>query len=209
MNRWFDNLPIIGNKIPGKITLSFLMLIFAISMYLIFRTEDRAICVLAMAFSFAGDIALNHKKNHNEQSKKDFIIGGIFFIVAHICYCMAYYRKILNNNYLLFNIGSIVVISILVALTITIIVLNVSKNIKLLIFAITYLWITGINYCAIFSYAFSATSLESIVAIGGLMFLASDVIIGLEKFSGLKSELARELVWWLYPLGQIILIAIA
>lgn len=209
MNRWFDNLPIVGNKIPGKITLSFLMFIFAISMYLIFRTVDRAICILAMAFSFAGDIALNHKKNHNEQSKKDFIIGGIFFIVAHICYCMAYYRKILINNYSLFNIGSIFVISILVAITITILVLNVSKNIKLLIFAITYLWITGINYWAIFSYAFSAASLESIVAIGGLMFLASDVIIGLEKFSGLKSKLARELVWWLYPLGQIILIAIA
>ena len=97
MNRWFDNLPIIGKRIPGKITLSFLMLIFAISMYLIFRTVDRAICVLAMAFSFTGDIALNHRKNHNEQSKKDLIIGGIFFIVAHICYCMAYYRKILMN----------------------------------------------------------------------------------------------------------------
>ena len=209
MNRWFDNLPIIGKRIPGKITLSFLMLIFAISMYLIFRTVDRAICVLAMAFSFTGDIALNHRKNHNEQSKKDLIIGGIFFIVAHICYCMAYYRKILINKYLLFNIGSVFAITILVALTITILMLNVSKNIKLLIFAIAYLWITGINYWAIFSYAFSTKSGESIVAIGGLMFLASDVIIGLEKFSRLRSKLARELVWWLYPLGQIILIAMA
>ena len=209
MNRWFDNLPIIGNKIPGKITLSFLMFLFAICMELIFKTVDRLFCVFAMTFSFLGDIALNHKKNHDEQSKKDFILGGISFVVAHFCYCIAYYKKIQINNYTVFNIGSVLAIIILIATTFLTVITSIEKEQKLIIFGIAYLWLTGINYTTIFSYAFSVKSVESLAALGGVLFLASDVIIGLEKFSGLKSKLARNLVWYLYPLGQIILIALA
>ena len=84
-----------------------------------------------------------------------------------------------------------------------------NKRSKTFWFGIFYLWITGINYATIFSYAISARSMESIALIGGLSFLASDVIIGFERFLGLKSKVARELVWWLYPIGQIILIIMA
>lgn len=69
------------------------------------------------------------------------------------------------------------------------------------------LWITGINYTTIFSFSFSAKSIQSLASLGGILFLASDAIIGFEKFLGLRSKLARGLVWWLYPIGQIILIS--
>lgn len=210
MNRWFDKIPVIGNRIPGKIILSFLMLLFAILMQRIYRTSDRTICVLAMFFSFVGDVALNHKRNHNEQSLKDFVIGGTSFIFAHICYCIAYNDKIVKNNYLLINPGFVFSIFIIIAISyLTITSSKSENNPKLLAFGIAYLWITGINYITIFSYSYSVKSVESFAALGGLLFLSSDVIIGLEKFSGLKSSLARELVWWLYPIGQIILIAMA
>ena len=210
MNRWFDKLPIIGKKIPGKITLSFLMLLFAVCMRQVLKTSDRTICVLAMFFSFVGDVALNHKRNHNEQSLMDFVFGGISFIAAHICYCIAYNIKIIENKYTLINPGLIFAISILILVSYFVLISSKSeKNLKLKAFGIAYLWLTGINYITIFSYAYSSKSIESLAALGGLLFLASDVIIGFEKFSGLKSSLARELVWWLYPIGQIILIAMA
>lgn len=208
MNRWFNNLPIIGNLISGKIVLSFLMLLFAIFMQVFIKNLENVFCIFAMLFSFLGDIALNHKQNHDEQTKKDFIIGGISFILAHVFYCIAYFTKIKINCYSLWNFGAIFAITILIVFTVIIFITANSMK-PLFLFGILYLWLTGINYVAIFSYSYSVKSLESIAALGGFMFLTSDIIIGLENFSGLKSKLARELVWWLYPIGQIILISIA
>lgn len=214
MNRWFDRLPFLGDRIPGKITLSFLMLLLAIVLRLCFYTFDRSICVLAMVFSFCGDIFLNHNKDHTKQTKIDLILGGIAFVAAHLCFCLAYYQKTKINNFPILNNGAILAVGILIVITIIMLMRfsekdKQSKDNKLFAFGIVYLWLTGINYTTIFSYAYSIRSMESIAAIGGLLFLSSDIIIGCEKFLGLKSKLARELVWWLYPIGQIILIIMA
>ncbi len=80
---------------------------------------------------------------------------------------------------------------------------------KLFWFGIAYLWLTGIDYIAVSSYAYSVKSIETIVFFGGLLFLASDFIIGCERILRMKSKIARELIWWFYPLGQIILILMA
>ena len=166
-----------------------------------------------MIFSFIGDIALNHNKDHSKQSKKDFILGGIAFVVAHIFYCLTYYWKIKVNNFVVWNIGAI--FAIIILLLVTVIMLKVrilggyKNNNKLFSFGIAYLWITGINYTTILSYSYSVKSIGSFAALGGLMFLASDIIIGVEKFFDYRSEFARELVWWLYPIGQILLIIMA
>ena len=213
MNRWFDNLPVIGNKIPGKITLSFLMLVYAIILFVVIRSHDRYICFIAMFFSFIGDIALNHNPDHSKQTNRDFIIGGVSFIVAHVFYCIAYNSKITISGYEVFNPGTEFAIMILLFVTAMMIIWNISKKNnfinKLFYFGLAYLWITGINYITIFSYSYSVKGIQSIAAFGGLMFLASDIIIGMEKFFGLKSKTARELVWWLYPIGQLILITMA
>lgn len=211
MNRFFDRLPIVGGKVPGKITLSFLMLVFAVVLAAILNTIDRRICVFAMLFSFIGDIALNHNADHNKQSKKDFLIGGIAFIVAHLIYCICYFKKMTLHGFAFLNPGSIFVVVALLMVTVALVYFKSKTKdySKLFWFGVCYLWITGINYTTIFSYGYSIRSFESLAILGGIMFLASDLIIGLEKFFGLKSKLMRELVWWLYPLGQILIIAMA
>ncbi|MBR6034013.1 MAG: hypothetical protein IKP28_04690 [Clostridia bacterium] len=210
MNRWFDRLPIIGSIIPGKIVLSFLMLLFAVFTQAFFKNFESSLCIVAMGFSFLGDVALNHKKDHSKQTKNDLIIGGIAFVLAHMFYCATYFQKIQAKGYQLWNFGACVALAILGFITVAMLITrSTTMNSNLYILGLAYLWLTGVNYTTIFSYAYSVKSIESLVALGGLMFLASDVIIGLEKFSGLKSGLARELVWWLYPIGQIIIIAIA
>ena len=211
MNRYFDRLPIVGGKVPGKITLSFMMLVFSVVLAAIFQTIDRNICIFAMLFSFIGDIALNHNADHSKQSKKDFLIGGIAFIVAHLLYCICYSKKMMLRGFTFINPGAIfVVLSLFVVTAVLLYFKSKTKDFsKLFWFGVAYLWITGINYTAIFSYGYSVKSYESLAILGGIMFLASDLIIGLEKFFGLKSKLMRELVWWLYPLGQILIIAMA
>ena len=210
MNRFFDKLPIVGKKIPGKITLSFLIFLFSLIMLIVFKTFSRKLCAIAMFFSFIGDIALNHNRKHSKQTIKDVLIGGIAFIVAHFFYCAAYYGKILDNGYKYINFGAIIAFLILFYVTFILsISIKVKNTHKILIFGLVYLWLTGINYITIFSYAFSSMSIQSVVAVGGLMILLSDIIIEFEKICGLRSETARELVWWFYPIGQIILIAMA
>ena len=213
MNRWFDNLPLIGKKIPGKITLSFLMFLFAIIMSIIFNTTDRVLASIAMLFSFIGDITLNHNRNHDKQSKQDFLLGGVAFIVAHIFYCMAYYKKIKFLGYTFSNPGAFHAITLLLLITAFMLLRRISmkkaNDTKIFAFGMVYLWITGLNYMTIFSYSYSARPIGYLAALGGILFLASDVIIGMEKFFKLRSKAAREAVWWLYPVGQILLIIMA
>ena len=209
MNRLFDNLPLIRKYVSGKIVLSFLMLLLSIILFAMFNTFSKLICVFAMMFSFFGDFALNY--HHKENSGKTrFILGGFFFAFAHLFYFVAYANKIHFHGFNYFNIGALLMILILKTMTIFFLRDNKSEiKSKLSIFALIYLWISGINYVTVSSYAFSIHSLESIALIGGLSFLVSDVIIGFERLAGLKSKVARELVWWLYPIGQIILITCA
>ena len=207
MNRWFDNLPLIGNKIPGKIILSFLMLLLSTILLLCFQTNDRAFCAIAVIFSFIGDIFLNYKKVP-KRSKRSFIFGTLSFAIAHIFFFFAYCYKIAKNHYIFFNAGIVIPITILVLITLLFLLTSKDRSIIFKL-CLGYIWITGINYITIFSYAFSANNLAYLSALGGLLFLASDVIIGLEKFLGLKSKIARELVWWFYPIGQILIILFA
>ena len=205
MNRLFDRLPFIGGRIPGKITLSLLMLLLAMILALFVPTLDRIFCIFAMFFSFFGDITLNSSK---KSSGKLLLVGGLFFIVAHLFYALAYANKISEMQFAFFNHG--VIFSVVVLVLATFIVLSQKPRLTaLLAFGVIYLWLTGIDYTIICSYAYSSNSVASLSAAGAIMFLASDVIIGLERFTGLKSKTARELVWWLYPIGQTLIIIFA
>ena len=210
MNRWFDNFPILGKYLPGKIILSFFMLLLAVLLAVFIKTSDRIICIFAMLFSFIGDFAMNYPSFRKNNPKKSLILGGIAFIIAHLFYFYIFFTKIQENNFSFFNSGATFAILLLMFITFFMLIKTKSnRRSKLFYFGILYLWITGINYIAIFSYASSVKSIESLAFLGGLLFLTSDVIIGCEQFIHLRSKIARELVWWFYPLGQIILIIMA
>ena len=210
MNRFFDNLPFIGKYVSGKVVLSFLMLVLSVTLCLIVGTTDRTLCVWAMAFSFVGDIILSYNHEHGSKSKKLFALGGTAFIIAHLFYCLTYNTKIKSSGYPFFNAGVILVILILAGITYVITYeAKTTRFSKLYFFCLIYLWLTGISYMTVFSYAISAQSTAFLALIGGLSFLASDVIIGCEKLLNLRSKFAREMVWWLYPFGQILLIMMA
>ena len=210
MNRWFDNIPIIGKKYSGKIVLSFLMLVLAAILAIVYRTSDRCVCFFAMLFAFEGDWVLNSGKTPEMQTNKIVVLGGSCFMLAHFWYACTYFLKIYFNKYPFVNGGTYILLMILLFVTVYFIFnMGKSKNLGMFWFGVLYLWLTSISYFMIFSYSASVKSIESLAVVGGLMFLASDVIIGCEKFLGLRSKLARELVWWLYPIGQTLIIIFA
>ena len=208
MNRWFDNFPLLGKYASGKVILSGFMVLLSLVMLAIFGTGHRLLCVVAMLFSFIGDYVLDYNSSHGNKSLKLFATGGFAFIIAHFVYFWAYCTKIKTHGFSFFNSG--VVIAVLILALTTLVITAKAQNTrgtKLFYFCLAYLWLTGINYMAVFSYAVSINNLECLAMLGGLSFLASDVIIGCERLLGVRSKFAREMVWWLYPIGQILLIA--
>ena len=70
-----------------------------------------------------------------------------------------------------------------------------------------YLAVIGTNLAAAFSYAWAqrkTNPLTFLAAAGAALFFASDFIIGL----GMMVRITKwdYLIWWLYPIGQILLI---
>ena len=213
MNRLFDRIPVLGKLVTGKIILSFLMLVFAVVMCLAIRELDRTVAFFGMLLSFGGDLLLNFRCEKN-RSQERFALGAAFFAIAHICYMFAYCYKIRVQGIFVLNEGFVIALVILVVTTITVLGIAIMerriKMEKLFFVGIAYLWITGLDYMIISSYGWALRDLSGIIAIlGGICFFSSDLIIGAERFFGLKSKIAREMVWWLYPLGQIMIIAMA
>lgn len=207
MNRFFDNFPLFKGKVSGKITLSLFMLLYSMLLVLFVPCKDRLLCFIAMLFSSLGDFFLNHT-SLKERTKKSFYLGAIFFMIAHILYASAYYTLHRIAGFTIDNAGFAIGFST-TSLTFLILVELVREKgnacSPLMFF---YTMILGMNLSIIFSFSYVSESFERamLASVGVLLFFISDLFIGLETFLGVKSKTIRELVWWFYPIGQILII---
>lgn len=201
-----SHIPLISNK--TKIIISISLVIFAFVLFSICPTAlDRQICLLAMAFSFFGDLALNCMPI-NKRPHWLLYIGAAFFMVAHLQYAAAYYWLIRESNEQFFNLGAsfactFIVLLFIASVAFTIYSKSKPKLMTIVVFCL-YTIIIGINFVTIYSYSWSFYSASFI---GALSFLISDFIIGVETVFKVKSETLRKLVWIFYPIGQILIIA--
>lgn len=203
--RLLDNIPLISNKTKIRISISLLLFAFIIC---IFRPNslDSKICLLAMFFSFLGDVALNNtpleKRPHSL-----LYTGAIFFMISHIIYASAYYLLINSFQTVFINIGSCLAVTIMVLLfIISVICINISKKtikISMIFVFMIYLIMISINFITIYSYSWNFKSLSFV---GATSFLISDYIIGIETVFKIKSDTLRKLVWIFYPIGQVLII---
>lgn len=205
MNRFFDNIPMLKGKVPGKIILSLLMLVYAFCLCIFIGRTDRMICFIAMFAAFLGDFFLNHV-NLEKRTKKDFYLGTLAFICAHIIYIIAYYEQIKENNFQIFNAGFDIAGIIIYAIIFAFTLMKKKASFNMYALGVMYLLTIGLNCAMIFSFSYSIGNIKSLAALGAILFLVSDLFIGIETFTGLKSKVIRELVWWFYPIGQIIII---
>ena len=69
-----------------------------------------------------------------------------------------------------------------------------------------YIAVIGINCITVSSFSWSHAGIKSFASVGALLFYLSDILIGLNLISGLNEKWISDGIWWLYPVGQIILI---
>ena len=197
--RWFG--------LPGAVVLTFLLSAAALLRALLIPTCEHWICFAAMLFSSIGDLFLARLKRLTKRFKNFFPIGCGFFMVSHLLYAICYGTKSAKMNMPILNGGAVIALLIGLSAFAVLTFLALSrKNTKRLSLVLIYLCVILVNCASVFSYAFSASFADSAVlaACGVLSFLLSDFIIGL----GLTGKLHRFdfLIWWLYPIGQILLI---
>lgn len=204
-SRFLSRVPLISNK--TKISISISLLVFAFTICL-FRGNamDSKICLLAMFFSFLGDISLNctplEKRSHSL-----LYTGAFFFMISHLIYASAYYLLIITSDKPLINVCTYLACSIMVIIFIISIIciylLQKSLNYFMIFVFVIYLIMISINFITIFSYSWNFHSLSFT---GAISFLISDYIIGIETVFKIKNDTLRKLVWIFYPIGQALII---
>ena len=195
--------------LPGAFVLSMLMSLFALALALLSPTPARWFCFAAMALSSVGDTFLTNFKGIKNIFPNYFTIGAAFFMAAHLLYIASYGIKIRNSGAAFFNGGVILVLAAAIALYVYFIHLSISTGHKsVLPLVVVYLAIISADCMTIFSYAWSqgfSNPLAILAAVGAVSFMISDLIIGLGIAGGITKY--DSLIWWYYPIGQILMIA--
>lgn len=189
----------------GKLALTLLMSLYAFVLAAVMHTPARWLCALAMLASSVGDIFLMHFKGIERRFPNYFIIGAAFFMLAHLLYpaCFALGIDALGAWY--FNGGA--VLALVIAVICLTYFTGICKNHSQYPLAVAYLVVITLNCMTVFSYVWSASAANPtalLAAVGAASFLASDLIIGLGMLAGIHRY--DHLIWWLYPIGQILLI---
>ena len=203
--RFLDRIQLIKNK--TKILISASLLILAIMLYLLFPENlGYKLCLLAMLFSFLGDILLNIVPIKNRPHSLLYT-GAFFFMISHLTYASAYMWLIHAYDKPFINPGAYTAYAIMVLIFIISMICIFISQIKLnpfmlFVFSI-YLIVISINFITIYSYSYS---LKSLSFIGATSFLISDYIIGIETVFKIKNDYLRKLVWIFYPIGQILIL---
>ena len=156
-SRLLEKIPLIRNRTKVLISASLLWLafiLFTLNQY----DLDRKLCLLAMFFSFLGDLALNCKPLE-KRSHSLLYTGAFFFMISHVMYAAAYYQLIQQSDYPYLNFGSILAVIIMVSI-LCISIYGIRKSQRLLkpsmilVFS-TYLLMISTNFVTIYSYSWN------------------------------------------------------
>lgn len=205
LSRVLAKIPLINNK--TKILISISLVVLALVLCTAFPNEfDRRICLIAMLFSFIGDICLNCMPI-NKRPHKLLYTGAFFFMIAHLVYASAYTFMIHNTGKEFVTPGAYIAYAIMVIIflvsIICIYITRTTTKFPMIVVFLLYLTIVSMNFITICSYSYSFKSLSFI---GAASFLISDYIIGIETIFKIKSNTLRKLVWIFYPIGQILIL---
>ncbi len=200
--RWFG--------LPGRLVLTVLMSIFACLLAILSPSPPRLLAAIAMVMSSLGDIVLmDYKPITRSLHLRGFITGSLLFTGAHLVYIAAFTYGIYDAGCAFLNAGVVVAFVLFVALVCTMLVLALLRNQELnyMFWLCTiYLFVICANCASVFSYAFSVGGMAIVSAVGVLSFLVSDFFIVLDRACGIRSHTLRQLIWWFYPIGQILLL---
>ena len=197
--------------LKGSLVLTILLSLLAGVLAAIHPSQARLLCFAAMAMSSAGDIFLMHFECIETRFRNFFVIGAAFFMLAHVLYALCYGMLAAAAGAAGVNAGTWAALCIAgVCFLYFTAVCARRRDFSSYPLALTYLLIISLNCASVFTYsaaAFASKPAALTAAAGAASFLLSDLIIGL----GLLADDHRldHLIWWFYPVGQILLIVMA
>lgn len=193
--------------LPGSFVLTMLLSALTLVLAAVQRSKVGWLVFAAMAMSSVGDLFMMNFRNLSRTFGDTLVWGAAAFMVAHVLYACAY-RSMAKGRGRFFNFGAAVALLIVAGCAVFFArACALRRNFGRFPLAMVYLAVIGGNLTVIFSYAWARlrkNPLALLAAAGAASFFASDFIIGL----GLLAKISRynDLIWWLYPIGQILLI---
>ena len=193
--------------LPGTFVLTWLISLLALTLAVIRRKKYAFICAAAMVISSCADMFMTRFGRIPELFPNYFIIGASLFMVSHVLYTVSYLTLARSKGYRYCNGGMITAVVIAVVCLVYFTVVCYQRNdFSMYFLCLLYLIVITVNCATVFSYAWSAVKKKPYLifcAVGALSFFISDMLLGLEVLAGIYDY--SFLVWWFYPIGQILL----
>ncbi len=199
--RWFG--------LPGALVLTGLLSLTALIFAGIAPSLPRWLCAVGMLASSLGDILLmNYRPITDRLPVRGFEAGAAAFMIAHGFYIAAFTTAAARQGGLLTPAiwGGAALFAALLALLLILHRRNARAKLGMTLLCIAYLAVISTCCTAVFTFAWHRGTGGLIAAVGALLFLASDAIIGFDRVGGIRIPHSSDIIWWLYPLGQIGLI---
>lgn len=196
--RWFG--------LPGALVLTCLLSLLALILAGITPSIPRWLCAAGMLCSSLGDILLmNYHPITDRLPFRGFEAGAVSFMIAHGFYIAAFTTAAARRGKLLTPAlcAGGVLFAALLALLLILHRRNARAKSGMTLLCIAYLAIISTCCTAVFTLAWHRGTAGLIAAVGALLFLASDAIIGFDRVGGIHIPHASDIIWWLYPLGQL------
>ena len=197
--------------LPGSFVLTGLLSLFSLLLALFAGGVDRWICFAAMVLSSVGDIFLMNFKHLSLRFPNYFVIGAVFFMLSHLVYASAFCCLNRSFGYAPKGVGLYTGIAVALAALVFFLSLMARSgrlNAYNLAIAVVYLAVISVNMCSVFNFTFHAAAdghpWRLLSAVGMFSFFLSDCFIGLNMLGGISRY--GHLIWWYYPIGQILLL---
>ncbi len=148
----------------------------------------------------AGDILLNLRYLVGKMGQKVFLIGILIFMIGHVLYLIPLLKTAPSP------LIPIVIGLVLAALLLYWILTSVTAALAFKIFGVFYIGaVTLMAVTAVWNYAKLGTTADMLFAVGGVLFLASDVILIFNTFTGEATFGKRVANLSLYYIGQLLI----
>ncbi len=198
--------------LPGTFVLTVLLSLLALTLALIFRTRDRTFAAAAMLVCSLGDLVMTNFGNIRRFLPfPGLYLGAALFIVGHLLYIAAFASLIRKNRYPVytraFGMGVVLTAAVFAAVVVFMVTGDTFPGAAMAAVCGIYACVIGASLSLIWSYAYSERTVRSVAAAGVLVFFLSDLIIGMGALCQVNQF--DSLIWWLYPIGQLLLILCA
>lgn len=193
-------------RVEFKFVVAVFLLLFAFSMYTKNPDFTHELCLLAMFFSFLGDVLLMNYQNIPSFvfKGKHFYAGAASFAIAHIIYSQMFRTLILNKMF--WGVGEWFSLILLCGLCVFALVAKLRKRSKLFYgVAIIYACIILMNLASAINCALVLGGRYTWALVGVVSFIISDFFLLIRETKS-DTPLIRKLIWVFYPIAQILII---